>query len=73
MTTVETRGMTVQAEQNDFSSMTRGSPLWPLSTLAFLSATCSSQLAMPIRARPRSTTVDARTSIDTPPTSSSPS
>ena len=33
--------------------------------------TCNSQLAMPIRARPSSTTVDARTSTDTPPTLSS--
>ena len=46
---------------------------WPPSTLAFRSVTCSSLLAMPIRARPRSTTVAARTSIATPPTSSSPS
>lgn len=46
---------------------------WPLSTLAYRSVTCSSQLAMPTRARPRSTTIDARTSIATPPTSSSPS
>jgi integrase len=46
---------------------------WPPSTRAYRSVTCSSQLAMLTLARPRSTTIDARTSIATPPTSSSPS
>lgn len=46
---------------------------WPPSTPACRYATSSSLRATPIRARPRSTTVDARTSTGTPPTSSSPS
>jgi Bacteriocin-protection, YdeI or OmpD-Associated len=46
---------------------------WPPSTPASPFGTCSSPPATPIPGRPRSTTVVARTSTATPPTSSSPS